>query len=518
MKSRAVFSALAAAFILTINYNISAAQEIKAVYGRQVSFYRGELIWFVEGINETELGYDDGSYDQYQHVTEEHISPAAAVKLDSLHPPLYVKSAKIFIVNVDHFPNYPGDQYTPFFLSLHADSTGLPGSILGEQDLVGASGDWQSGGMWVKAEKNILLERDSVLWVMMQWQPEFPTAPMFGLDKSIVRMNSFYSYVDLSGDRIWDMCSWGQYMMRAEALQNDIDGGVTLSPGAMMPDSFRVYSSGQPLVTPSDEYYDTTIVNSLHCRVKLPGPENYFCLTSFAGGQESETSEIIMIEGSSTESADVRFEPDSMEIVSRSPNDTSLVLVMTNKNGGEINYRISQIEIASEKQFSEVTVEYTPSEGRISDDLSDTILVSIATSPDAFGDYSISTEFELWDSAQGYLKERYRIMLHIEELTGAEDDYSAEPDGFYLGQNYPNPFNNETIIPYKMPRNTGEISVEIINLRGELVRKLVLRNLGNGFIRWDGCGKPGNKLPSGIYFLRVNAANFRETRKMMLLK
>ncbi|NIP41702.1 MAG: hypothetical protein GWN61_04150, partial [candidate division Zixibacteria bacterium] len=71
MISRAVFTALAAAFILTINYDISAAQEIEAVYGRQVSFYRGELIWFVEGINETDLGYDDGNSDQAHYLTEE---------------------------------------------------------------------------------------------------------------------------------------------------------------------------------------------------------------------------------------------------------------------------------------------------------------------------------------------------------------------------------------------------------------------------------------------------------------
>ncbi|NIP41703.1 MAG: T9SS type A sorting domain-containing protein, partial [candidate division Zixibacteria bacterium] len=357
-----------------------------------------------------------------------------------------------------------------------------------------------------------------VLWVMMQWQEEFPTAPLFGLDKSIVRMNSFFSYVDPSGNRVWDMCSWGQYMMRAEVLENDLDGNTALTADAVMPDSFRIYSSGQPLVTASEEYYDTTIVNSLHCRISLPGPKNYFCLTHFIDGQESPASGIVMIEGSSTESADVGLEPDSMEIVSRSANDTSLVLVITNSNGGEINYRISQIEISPEGPPSTVDVKFMPSEGFIPNDGSDTITVSIKIAPEAIGDYSISTEFELWDSAQGYVQERYRIILHVEEMTDAEDDYSGKPDVFYLGQNYPNPFNNETIIPYKMPPNTGDFLVEIINMRGELVRKLKIKNLGNGFIRWDACDKSGNKLPSGIYFLRVNADNFRQTLKMVLLK
>ncbi len=519
MKSIAVvFSALAAVFILTAFVDIAAAQEIEAVYGRQVSFYRGELFWFVEGINQTELGYDDGSAEIGQFVSASPDDPVAAVRFDSLAPPFFVKAAKVFAADADCFPDLPGDQFTPFYICMHRDSSGLPGRMIMQEEAAANPQDWEYGGVWVEAEVNGLRVEDTVLWAAMQWQEEFPANPHFGLDLSTTTQHSYHSIINASGERIWQKCSWGQFMIRSEILCNDIDGSLTIAPGAAMPDSFRIYSSGQSVVYPSEEFYDTTVINHMHCRVKLPSPQNYFCVTSFNNGVESESSEIVFIEGSTLKRADVRFEPDSFQIQMRPESDTCIQLILTNKNDRSINYRFAGADILTEKIFSPVTIGFVPSEGDIPDDFADTVMLNIHTNSGVLGEYSIDINIELWDSVQGYMDENYRIALEVGDFTHVEDDPNVVPEEFYLGQNYPNPFNNSTIIPYKMPRDGLDVTLQIINIKGELIREFDLENSQFGSILWDACDKSGNRMPSGVYLLRAKSGNIFQIRKTMLLK
>ena len=88
------------------------------------------------------------------------------------------------------------------------------------------------------------------------------------------------------------------------------------------------------------------------------------------------------------------------------------------------------------------------------------------------------------------------------------------PAEFSLFQNYPNPFNPETMIEYALPE-AGEVSLIVYNLRGEEVAHLINDNMpaGNHRVSWD-----ASKLSSGIYFYRIQTADFVQTRKMVLLK
>ena len=81
-------------------------------------------------------------------------------------------------------------------------------------------------------------------------------------------------------------------------------------------------------------------------------------------------------------------------------------------------------------------------------------------------------------------------------------------------QNYPNPFNPETVIEYILP-NASEITIVIYNLNGKVVERLVETKQPEGYHRatWD-----ASKLSSGIYFYRLQAGEFVQTRKMVLLK
>lgn len=84
----------------------------------------------------------------------------------------------------------------------------------------------------------------------------------------------------------------------------------------------------------------------------------------------------------------------------------------------------------------------------------------------------------------------------------------------YLGQNYPNPFNPITVIDYSVAENTF-VSLRVFNVAGQLVATLVSEQKMPGPHRatWDSSGKA-----SGIYFYRLRAGSFSQTRKMALLK
>ncbi|NIM99700.1 MAG: T9SS type A sorting domain-containing protein [candidate division Zixibacteria bacterium] len=98
-------------------------------------------------------------------------------------------------------------------------------------------------------------------------------------------------------------------------------------------------------------------------------------------------------------------------------------------------------------------------------------------------------------------------------------DERGVPNDYWLSQNYPNPFNPYTEIEFGLPV-PGPVKIEIFNVLGERVITLVDEFLSAGYklVSWDGRDKHGNEVSSGIYFCRLGAANFTETRKMALMK
>ncbi|MCK4404643.1 MAG: T9SS type A sorting domain-containing protein, partial [candidate division Zixibacteria bacterium] len=90
---------------------------------------------------------------------------------------------------------------------------------------------------------------------------------------------------------------------------------------------------------------------------------------------------------------------------------------------------------------------------------------------------------------------------------------------FTLFQNQPNPFNPETQINYYLPR-ACQVRLTIYNVLGQRVRTLFDGHQDTGMhtLLWDGRGEDGAHLSSGIYFYRLQAENFQETKKMTLMK
>jgi hypothetical protein len=88
------------------------------------------------------------------------------------------------------------------------------------------------------------------------------------------------------------------------------------------------------------------------------------------------------------------------------------------------------------------------------------------------------------------------------------------PKSFHLENNYPNPFNPKTIINYELPI-TNYVKLNIFNQLGEKIVDLVSdkQSAGKHTVEWDATG-----YASGIYYFRIEAGEFQDAKKMVLLR
>ena len=105
-------------------------------------------------------------------------------------------------------------------------------------------------------------------------------------------------------------------------------------------------------------------------------------------------------------------------------------------------------------------------------------------------------------------------ILTVLPVIGVDEEFALIPALYGLTQNYPNPFNPNTTIRYGLPI-ASEVNLSIYNLLGEEVALLFNGNMpaGNHQVTWD-----ASSMTSGIYFYRLQAGDFVQTRKMVLLK
>jgi hypothetical protein len=104
-------------------------------------------------------------------------------------------------------------------------------------------------------------------------------------------------------------------------------------------------------------------------------------------------------------------------------------------------------------------------------------------------------------------------------VTGIEDGIGSEPTTFLLHQNFPNPFNPSTQIRFSLP-SEANVKLTIYNLLGQHVATILEGKLNAGVhsVPWNGRSQSGIPMASGVYFYRLKAGSFVETKKMLLLR
>ena len=98
-------------------------------------------------------------------------------------------------------------------------------------------------------------------------------------------------------------------------------------------------------------------------------------------------------------------------------------------------------------------------------------------------------------------------------------DVELIPLQFALNQNYPNPFNPVTTLRYELPED-GFVNITIYDMMGRVVSNLVSsqQNAGYKSIQWNATNNQGQPVSAGLYLYTIQAGEFRQTKKMVLLK
>ena len=124
------------------------------------------------------------------------------------------------------------------------------------------------------------------------------------------------------------------------------------------------------------------------------------------------------------------------------------------------------------------------------------------------------------DNVGSFQQNVFNYRLKQIDFSGAYE-YSSEilvnksvPSDFSLSQNYPNPFNPSTQISFSIPENSNVV-LKVYDVSGKEIATLVneTKSSGNYHVVFD-----ASKYASGIYFYKITAGSFTDTRKMILLK
>ena len=111
------------------------------------------------------------------------------------------------------------------------------------------------------------------------------------------------------------------------------------------------------------------------------------------------------------------------------------------------------------------------------------------------------------------------IALMFENLELNNDNDVQSPSSFKLYSNYPNPFNPVTTLLYDLPED-GLVNITIYDMMGRIVKTLVNGSQTAGFktIQWNATNDRNEPVSAGLYLYTIQAGEFRQTKKMVLLK
>ena len=103
------------------------------------------------------------------------------------------------------------------------------------------------------------------------------------------------------------------------------------------------------------------------------------------------------------------------------------------------------------------------------------------------------------------------------ECLGVDND--GLPTSYNIHQNYPNPFNPVTTLRYDLPED-AMVNITIYNMMGRKVNTLVSSQQSAGYksVQWNATNDAGSLDSAGLYLYMLQAGDFKQTKKMVLLK
>ena len=119
------------------------------------------------------------------------------------------------------------------------------------------------------------------------------------------------------------------------------------------------------------------------------------------------------------------------------------------------------------------------------------------------------------DGLNEYVFVGYVWVIESQTQTGIEDELINSPTGFVLKQNYPNPFNPSTTIQYAL-NSTHFVTLKVYDVLGNEVATLVNEEKSAGVYQVE--FSAASEAASSVYFYRLQAGNYSETKKMILIK
>ena len=131
----------------------------------------------------------------------------------------------------------------------------------------------------------------------------------------------------------------------------------------------------------------------------------------------------------------------------------------------------------------------------------------------------IFPDFDLAGRTQDNICYFDNISFSPSNSVGVDNRSETLPQGFALEQNFPNPFNPFTTLRYDLPED-ALVNITIYDMMGRVVSNLVSSQQRAGYksIQWNATNDAGSPVSAGIYLYMIQAGDFRQTRKMVLLK
>ena len=131
----------------------------------------------------------------------------------------------------------------------------------------------------------------------------------------------------------------------------------------------------------------------------------------------------------------------------------------------------------------------------------------------------IFPDFDLTGRTQDNICYFDNISFSPSNSVGVDNRSETLPQGFALEQNFPNPFNPFTTLRYDLPEDSF-VNITIYDMMGRQVKTLIngLQTPGYKTVQWDATNDKNRPVSAGLYLYTIQAGEFRQVRKMVLLK